>query len=172
MKVVENTDLVLPTCPKCGAEDSMEDVCGVCNYRTDPGCSLCGVSQETAKHCPDSVDCPMRRTAERRVRDALELIVHLHDLHGFTPTEALDEAKAALSGINNVLAAPSTEHRLSKTEEGVLRSPEDITRCGAKAHAVQGQSEPVYLCPSCGDVTNEPRCPQDTPRQSNSGLDI
>jgi hypothetical protein len=55
MKVTENTALVLPTCPKCGAEDSMEhckhrfstesgpnlpdcdwDQCVVCGYQTDP----------------------------------------------------------------------------------------------------------------------------------------
>jgi Zn ribbon nucleic-acid-binding protein len=49
VKVTENTDLVLPICPKCGAEDAMEhvkteyhniethyDECVVCGYRTDP----------------------------------------------------------------------------------------------------------------------------------------
>lgn len=55
MKVTENTAIVLPTCPKCGAEDSMEhrrhrfstesgpnlpdadwDECVVCGYQTDP----------------------------------------------------------------------------------------------------------------------------------------
>lgn len=49
MRVTESTVLVLPTCPKCGAEDSMEQVttdyhnvetfydeCVVCQYRTDP----------------------------------------------------------------------------------------------------------------------------------------
>lgn len=49
MKITENMNLVLPTCPKCGAEDSMEhvktdyhgiethyDECVVCQYRTQP----------------------------------------------------------------------------------------------------------------------------------------
>jgi Zn ribbon nucleic-acid-binding protein len=49
VKVTENTALLLPTCPKCAAEDSMEhvktdyhniethyDECVVCGYRTDP----------------------------------------------------------------------------------------------------------------------------------------
>lgn len=48
----------------------------------------------------------------------------------------------------------------------------ELPRCGAKAYPVPGQAEPIYLCQHCGDVTNESRCPQDTPKQSNSGLDI
>ena len=53
MKITEATAeaIVLPTCPKCGAEDSMEhckvrvpdvpldadwDECAVCGYRSDP----------------------------------------------------------------------------------------------------------------------------------------
>ena len=55
MKVTEETALVLPTCPKCGAEDSMEprrhrfstecgpnlpdcdwEECVVCGHQTDP----------------------------------------------------------------------------------------------------------------------------------------
>jgi hypothetical protein len=45
-------------------------------------------------------------------------------------------------------------------------------RCDAKAYPVQGQAEPVIICSHCGDVSNEPRCPHDTPEKSWSGLDI
>lgn len=49
MRITENTNLVLPLCPHCGSEDSMEhvkteyhniethyDECVVCEHRTDP----------------------------------------------------------------------------------------------------------------------------------------
>lgn len=44
--------------------------------------------------------------------------------------------------------------------------------CAAKSVYVQGKAEPSYICPYCGDVTDEPRCPQDTPRQARDGTDI
>lgn len=45
-------------------------------YEGGKDCSLCGVSQETAKHCPDSVDCPMRASVPSAIpkptdRDAI-----------------------------------------------------------------------------------------------------
>lgn len=49
---------------------------------------------------------------------------------------------------------------------------ESATRCDAKAYPGYGGLDQVIICSHCGDVTNEPRCPHDTPRQSNSGLDI
>lgn len=44
--------------------------------------------------------------------------------------------------------------------------------CGAVAVPVQGQAEPRYICPDCGDVTDEMSCPQATPEKDRSGLDI
>jgi hypothetical protein len=32
--------------------------------------------------------------------------------------------------------------------------------------------EQRFVCPHCGDVTDEPRCPHDTPKQDSHGLDI
>lgn len=48
-------------------------------------------------------------TKNRTVRDVLELIVHLHDLHGYVPTEALDEAKAALAVSETLPSKPTPE---------------------------------------------------------------
>lgn len=49
-------------------------------------------------------------------------------------------------------------------------------RCCAESVAIQySVNEPPeqhFICPHCGDVTDEPRCPQDTPRQARDGTDI
>ena len=45
-------------------------------------------------------------------------------------------------------------------------------RCDAKACPVEGQAEPVIICSHCGDVSHEPRCPYNTPKQARDGTDI
>jgi hypothetical protein len=45
-------------------------------------------------------------------------------------------------------------------------------KCDAKLVVGPGDGEPRYVCRHCGDVTDEDRCPHDTPKQSRSGLDI
>lgn len=45
-------------------------------------------------------------------------------------------------------------------------------RCCAESVPGYGGLDQRFVCPHCGDVTNEPRCPHDTPKQDRSGLDI
>lgn len=42
----------------------------------------------------------------------------------------------------------------------------------ARYYSVNEPPEQRFICPHCGDVTDEPRCPHDTPKQDRSGLDI
>lgn len=60
-------------------------------------------------------------TREELIRE-LENKQRVIDWHNMMPEETAPEIPGEM---NNVLAAPSQEHRLSKPEDGALRTPED-----------------------------------------------